>query len=171
MFINSHIATGYLAGKISNEKTKFLALWCLATVVPDIDGLWSSTVIEHHSILHTPIFWIFFCTPIYILGVYYKNPQIKKTSFILFLGSFIHLFTDWLTARTVGIKWLYPFNDIDYFLYEIQPAKGNIPIIEMLISPYINFYFENKLLAYFEVGLSIMALGLFLRSFLIKKYS
>ena len=22
-----------------------------------------------------PIFWIFFCTPIYIFGVYYKNPQ------------------------------------------------------------------------------------------------
>lgn len=168
MFINSHIATGYIAGKISNEKTKFITIWCLATVIPDVDGLWSTTVVDHHSILHTPIFWLLFCAAIYFIGIYFKNLQIKKISFILLLGTLIHLFTDWLTARTVGIKWLYPFNDTDYFLYQIQPAKGDIPIIEMLIPPYIYFYFENKFLAYFEVGLSIFALSLFLRSYLKK---
>ena len=46
--------------------------------------------------------------------------------------------TDYITARTVGIKWLYPFNDVDYF-YGIIPEKGEIPVWEILVPPYISF--------------------------------
>ena len=69
--------------------------------------------------------------------------------------------TDYITARTVGIKWLYPFNDVDYFLYGIIPEKGEIPVWEMLVPPYILFYFENRLLAMFEIMINIIALVLY----------
>ena len=69
--------------------------------------------------------------------------------------------TDYITARTVGIKWLYPFNDVDYFLYGIIPEKGEIPVWEMLVPPYISFYFENRVLAMFEVMINIIALVLY----------
>ena len=81
------------------------------------------------------------------------------------MGTFVHLLTDYLTARTVGIKWLYPFNDVDYFLYPIIPENGNIPIWQMLIPPYLTFYFENKLLSIFEILLNIIALGLYFFSY------
>ena len=39
--------------------------------------------------------------------------------------------------------------------------KGEIPVWEMLVPPYILFYFENKVLAVFEVMLNIIALVLY----------
>ena len=58
MFINSHIASGYIASWFETNKKEWIVLWVFAAFVPDIDGLWSKTVVDHHSVLHTPIFWI-----------------------------------------------------------------------------------------------------------------
>tara|TARA_Y100001935_G_C17011348_1_gene363149 strand:- start:65 stop:574 length:510 start_codon:yes stop_codon:yes gene_type:complete len=161
MFINSHIASGYIASWFETNKKEWIVLWVFAAFVPDIDGLWSKTVVDHHSVLHTPIFWIVICGTGWLIG-WFKNDKItKRISYILFLGTQIHLMTDYITARTVGIKWLYPFNDVDYFLYGIIPEKGEIPVWEMLVPPYISFYFENRVLAMFEVLINIIALVLY----------
>lgn len=161
MFINSHIASGYIASWFETNKKEWIVLWVFAAFVPDIDGLWSKTVVDHHSVLHTPIFWIVICGTGWLIG-WFKNDKItKRISYILFLGTQIHLMTDYITARTVGIKWLYPFNDVDYFLYGIIPEKGEIPVWEMLVPPYISFYFENRVLAMFEVMINIIALVLY----------
>ena len=161
MFINSHIASGYIASWFETNKKEWIVLWVFAAFVPDIDGLWSKTVVDHHSVLHTPIFWIVICGTGWLIG-WFKNDKItKRISYILFLGTQIHLMTDYITARTVGIKWLYPFNDVDYFLYGIIPEKGEIPVWEMLVPPYISFYFENRVLAIFEVMINIIALVLY----------
>ena len=140
---------------------EWIVLWVFAAFVPDIDGLWSKTVVDHHSVLHTPIFWIVICGTGWLIGWFKNDKIIRRISYILFLGTQIHLMTDYITARTVGIKWLYPFNDVDYFLYGIIPEKGEIPVWEMLVPPYISFYFENRVLAMFEVMINIIALVLY----------
>ena len=81
----------------------------------------------------------------------------------------LHLVTDWLTARTVGIQWFYPFSETNYWIYSIEPEKGNIPIWDMVIPPYINFYFENKILVYSEILVNLAALGWVGKTYLIKK--
>ena len=159
MFINSHIATGYLAGKAAGDKKEWILLWIIAATVPDLDGLWSDTVAGHHSILHTPIFWIVVCGIIWWVGSSRNNQGLERGALIILAGTMLHLFTDWITSRTVGIQWLYPFSNTNYWIYPISPEKGNIPIWEMVVPPYINFYFENKILFYGEVGLNILALG------------
>ena len=161
MFINSHIASGYIASWFETNKKEWIVLWVFAAFVPDIDGLWSKTVVDHHSVLHTPIFWIVICGTGWLIGWFKNDKIIKRISYILLLGTQIHLMTDYITARTVGIKWLYPFNDVDYFLYGIMPEKGEIPVWEMLVPPYISFYFENRVLAMFEVMINIIALVLY----------
>ena len=127
MFINSHIASGYIASRFDTDDKKWIFLWMFASIIPDIDGLWSKTVVDHHSILHTPFF----------------------------------LCTDYITARTVGIKWLFPFNNVDYYLFTITPEKGNISIWEMLVPPYVTFYMENKILTIFEALINVIALILY----------
>jgi len=159
MFVNSHIATGYLAGKVAGDKKEWILLWIIAATIPDIDGLWSETVAGHHSILHTPIFWIAVCGIVWWIGNSRKIQGLEMGALIVFVATMLHLITDWLTARTVGIQWLYPFSNTNYWIYPISPEKGNIPIWEMLVPPYINFYFENKVLAYGEVVVNLVAFG------------
>ena len=165
MFINSHLATGYILHKSNLFEKKWLPIWVLSAWIPDIDGFWSASVVEHHSILHTQVFWIVICAFGWLVGYYKKSTNVKTFFIILFIGTFVHLLTDYITARTVGIKWLYPFNDVDYFLYPIIPENGNIPIWQMLVPPYLTFYFENKLLFLFEILLNIIALGLYFFSY------
>ena len=97
----------------------------------------------------------------FLVGYTKGNKDIQKFFIIIFFGSILHLFTDYLTARTVGIKWFYPFISTDYYVYNIIPERGNIPIWKMLIPPYISFYFENIVLSIFEISLNIMALLLY----------
>jgi len=159
MFVNSHIASGYLAGKIAKDDSKWIVLWMVAATIQDIDGLWSDTVAGHHSILHTPIFWIAVCGIVWCIGNSRKIQGLEMGALIVLVATMLHLITDWLTARTVGIQWLYPFSNTNYWIYPISPEKGNIPIWEMVVPPYINFYFENKVLAYGEVAVNLAAFG------------
>ena len=129
-----------------------------AAIIPDIDGLLSKTVADHHSILHPPFFWVIVCGIGWFIGHVRVDNDIKRIFLIIFLGSLLHLFTDYITARTVGIKWFPPFNTVDYYLFMITPEKGNISIWEMLIPPYVTFYMENKMLTIFEILINIIAL-------------
>ena len=76
MFINSHLATGYLLYKLNIFEKKWLPIWILSAWIPDIDGLWSSSVVEHHSVLHTQIFWIVVCSLGWFIGcLLYTSPS------------------------------------------------------------------------------------------------
>lgn len=169
MFVPSHIASGYLAGKIAKDDSKWIVLWVVAATIQDIDGFWSNSVAEHHSMLHTPIFWIILCGVGWYAGYFMKSSDLQKGSLVFFGGAMIHLITDWLTARTVGIQWFYPLSVTNYFVYPIFPEKGNIPILQMLIPPYINYYFENKVLAYGEVAVNLAAFGWLGKTYLGRK--
>lgn len=162
MFIISHAATGYLSAislkdRLQGHYKTFLITVVAFSLIPDVDGIFSPTVAGHHSILHTPIFWIV------VSGLVWVKHQVIALG--MFLGSMLHLVTDWITARTVGIAWLYPFSNKNFHLYEISPEKGQIPVFEMVIDPYWSFYMENRVLFGFEIGIIFLALF-----FLVKQY-
>lgn len=163
MFIISHVAQGYLASAVIQSRYSTsdykLFLWlCISfSVFPDIDGVFSATVAGHHSILHTPIFWIAATSLIYVIGRKFYPSKNHIIAWGVFLGTNLHLITNWITARTVGIQWFYPFITKNYHLYSIYPEKGQIPVYEMVTNPYWSFYMENKLLFGFEIGLNLLA--------------
>ena len=171
MFINSHIASGYLAGTFAKQESKWAWLLIFSTILPDIDGIWSRTVAGHHSILHTPIFWIVICSISAIIGKIQKRNDIEKGSLIIFAGSILHLVTDWLTARTVGIQWLYPLSQKDFYLFQIQPEQGQVSIRVMIQNPYFSFYMENAVLFWAEIGVTFVALSFMLYNILYDEIS
>jgi len=158
MFIISHAAHGYVSAAVLQKRleksnyTLFLWLCMVFAVFPDIDGVFSATVAGHHSILHTPIFWLI------VSGIIWFGLKKQIIAGSIFLGSMMHLFTDWITARTVGIQWLYPFSGQNFYVYDIYPEQGQIPVFEMIVNPYWSFYLENKVLFGFELGLNFVAL-------------
>lgn len=87
----------------------------------------------------------------------------KSIALALLLGTQVHLVTDWITARTVGIQWMFPSSYKDYFLFPIQPEQGQVPIWEMGQNPYFSFYMENPFLFFGEVGILILASMLYLK--------
>ena len=165
MFIPSHIASGYLLGKglmakiiTSGNGSHFILMVMIGAVIPDADGIFSKTVAGHHSVLHTPIFWLGFYGLILLMGKILKRKTIHPIGLGIMLGAQLHLFTDWFTARTVGIKWLYPFSNKDYSLYTIYPEKGKGTVWEMIKDPYFSFYLQNGFLLWTEISILILAL-------------
>lgn len=148
-----------------------LFLWlCISfSVFPDIDGAFSSTVAGHHSVLHTPIFWIMFCLLIYVFGRKYYPTKNLIIALGIFSGAFLHLLTDWITARTVGIQWFYPLLKTDYYLYPISREQGQVSVYEMIVDPYWSFYMENKLLFGFEVIINVIAIFLIMQNIRLMK--
>jgi len=166
MFFISHAATGYLTAVSMKTKLKehyktFLITSVAFSLIPDVDGIFSPTVAGHHSILHTPIFWVV------VSGLVWMKHRVIAQG--MFLGSMLHLVTDWITARTVGIQWLYPFSLKNFYVYEIFPEKGQIPVYHMIKDPYWSFYMENKVLFGFELGLNIVALFFIIQYFKLKQ--
>lgn len=167
MFLPSHIASGYILGRglIGKESpwtaAPFLLVLLAASVLPDVDGVWSSTVAGHHSVLHTPVFWIAVFGIMLLLDKQLGTTWMKPAALAVFLGANLHLITDWFTARTVGIQWLYPFSAANFDVYPVQPENGQIPVWDMIRDPYFSFYLENKVLLWFELGLNGIALALF----------
>lgn len=171
MFVPSHIASGYLLGKgvlSSIYKNKhvpyFLIMVTIGAVIPDVDGIFSDTVAGHHSVLHTPILWIGFYTLAIIISKMFNRKNIQPLGLGVMLGAQLHLFTDWFTARTVGIQWLYPFSYKDFFLYPIQPEQGQVTAWEMVKDPYFSFYLDNEFLLYTEIIICLSALIIAIRS-------
>ncbi len=164
MFIFSHAASGYIAGKVisrnkslENHRQIFVGLVILFSLVPDLDSINALTVAGHHSIMHTPIFWTVITLFLWIIGRYFNSSKLKMISIGIFSGSMLHLVTDWIMARTVGIQWFYPFSEMHYYLYTIFPEQGQIPIIEMVQDPYFTFYMENTKLVALEIGINVLA--------------
>jgi len=164
VFLPSHLASGYILGQFVKKPLwtifPFMPVLLIASILPDVDGLISETVAGHHSILHTPICWIVIFGLMVFVGRIIQNEKIKPISLGIFLGTQLHLITDWITARTVGIKWLYPFSDKDYFLYQIQPEQGQVPVWAMVQNPYFSFYMDNGFLFWIEIGIVIFSVFL-----------
>jgi len=173
MFVPSHLASGYLLGKLFKKSPwtvyPFMPILFFASVLPDIDGIFSDTVAGHHSILHTPLFWIIVFGGLTLTNMVFKNIQLKPISLGLLLGTQLHLLTDWFTARTVGIQWLFPFSHKDYFLYPIRPEYGQGSVWGMIQNPYFSFYMENTCLFWIEIGVIMCGGALFIYTWINRK--
>ena len=171
MFVPSHIASGYLLGKglkgwlpKNRDHSKLVLMVIIGAVIPDVDGVFAETVAGHHSILHTPILWIGFYTLAIIMSKMFNRKNIQQLGLGVMLGAQLHLFTDWFTARTVGIQWLYPFSHKDFFLYPIQPEQGQVTVWEMVKDPNFSFYLENGFLLCTEIIICLSALIIAIRT-------
>jgi len=132
----------------------FLAV--LISVVPDIDGLWSSSLEQHHeSYLHAPITWIIASSILYVSGY-------NALGLIVLLASGFHLFTDYLTALTTGVRLFYPFSSRDFYLFELSPEEGDFnpkKPSKKDIKSFFKLYIDQKPVLIIEV--SLLFLGLF----------
>jgi len=163
MDILSHGFSGYLIYLILIKLSfislipspKILILIFLVSMLPDLDGLWSKKLKNHHKgFFHSPIFWII----IAILTSYI----IQKQYSILF-GSLIlfHLFCDFITGRTTGIPLFYPFSSKEYSLVKTKSRWGEInpkhPFSKKF-KMYIKHYFKNTPLIIFEIIMNLLGI-------------
>ncbi len=170
MYVPSHLAFGYLLARGAEVTVvkRPLRTWetltiMAASVAPDIDGLLADSVAGHHMATHTPLFWLALAASLALVGRISGRRLAGLLAGLILAGALGHLFTDWATARTVGIQWLWPFSPRDFFLYPIQPGEGQMGITGMLGGKYLSFYAENRLLLVLEVLCNLLALGLFWR--------
>jgi len=174
MTLPAHISGGYLALNIVNKINPNLGLstngliiaWLVGSVLPDIDFMFFKYVKDHHnSWPHAPLFWIAIYLTVLTPGFILKNQIIKGYSTALIIGILIHLFLDWFSGRTAGIRMFYPFSQQVFSLYPLNPQKGEVPTSIFPNKEYIEFfrfYAQNKFLIFSEIALTISGLFLFL---------
>jgi len=163
MDILSHGISGFLIYfiliKLSviniNPSPILLILIFLVSMLPDLDGLWSKKLKNHHKgFFHSPIFWII----IAILTSY-----IIKIEYSLLFGSLIlfHLLCDLITGRTTGIPLFYPFSSKEYSLIKTHPRWGEInpkhPFSKKF-KLYLKHYFKNTPLIAFEIIMNLLGI-------------
>lgn len=173
MIIPAHLAGGYLALKLADKlqpemgfyNNEMMVIGILGAILPDIDSFRFKYIKDHHdSFTHLPLFWILAFILVFGLEILFKI-QIINYTIALFLGIFSHLFLDWFSGRTTGIKIFYPFSGKAYSLFTINPDKGKIPISLLLNKEnkdFLLFYWENKFLFFVEIGIIILGFGYFL---------
>lgn len=165
MTIPAHISGGYIALNIINRISPNLELTnnelmiagLIGSVLPDIDYVFFKYVKDHHnSWTHTPVFWIAIYIIVLILSLVFNEPILRSYSTALIIGIFTHLFLDWYSGRTTGIRILYPYSKKVFSLYQINPNKGKVstslkPNQEHI--EFFKFYAKNKFLLFSEIGL------------------
>jgi len=157
MTLPAHLAGDYLALKITdrignNSLTTpfFISVGMIASVLPDIDVFSSRLLKDHHTVLHTPLFWLGTFIVLFLIGQLTNSLVVKSLAVAIFLGAMTHLFLDWLSGRTTGIQIFYPFSTRQYSLYPLKPKKGEIPLTIIPHVDYMKFYTENIFLLAIE---------------------
>jgi LexA-binding, inner membrane-associated putative hydrolase len=133
MFV-AHLPAGYIlskyfASKCSvSEGSKKLLLYCgvVGSILPDFDLLYFYLVDDrqhtHHSYwTHIPIFWFSALFLSICCMTIFKSSRVLRNILILLLNIVLHLTLDTVAG---GIRWLYPFTDNDYVLFEVQAKYG-----------------------------------------------
>ncbi|MDO8451746.1 MAG: metal-dependent hydrolase [bacterium] len=154
----AHGASGYWVYKVvadtpSGGSPLLFALCIAGALVPDVDGLFGKQMKDHrNTIFHAPSFWVFLFVVIRMFVFLVGNESIALYANAFFSGVFIHIFLDWFSGRTSGIRIFYPFSRKIYALFPIHPERGNIPVLpnkDHLI--FWKFYLENKFLVLTEL--------------------
>ncbi len=126
----------------------------LGSMAPDIDGLFGKKMKDHRrTIFHTPILWLFLFLISYL--VYILTNYAGMIYFNAFtFGALVHLFLDWISARTSGIMLFYPFSEKLYSLYPTNSEIGNVSVLPTKDTKYKQFwlfYLKNKKLLFIEI--------------------
>lgn len=158
----SHLLSGFLVvlllGRLGAVETTVLniALALAASLFPDVDGLWSSRLRDHHgSLLHAPVTWILFSALLLVAGY-------SSAAVIVLSASLFHLAADYATALTTGVKFLYPFRDDEFHFLELSPSKGEFnprhPSFDEL-KEFFRLYWKQKPVLLLELLVSLSGFG------------
>ncbi len=172
MQVPTHIATGYILSEVfinnfNLQRTDNLLITTLTMVgslAPDIDGLFGLQIKDHHkTVFHTPIFWGLFILIIGLIGFSINNVLIVVSVAAFGSGIFFHLFLDWFSGRTAGIRIFYPFSERQYSLFPLKPKKGAVSVFpnKKNIKEYrefMKYYFKNKFLIFTEILIILIAI-------------
>jgi len=172
MLLPTHIATGYILSEIfidnynllQTDKLLITTLTLAGSLAPDIDGLFGLQIKDHHkTVFHTPIFWSLLIFIMGFIGFSIKNLLIVIFIIAFGIGVFFHLFLDWFSGRSAGIRIFYPFSKKQYSLFPLKPEKGNVPIFpnKKNIKKYrefIRYYLKNKFLVITETLIILIAI-------------
>ena len=160
MFPFSHILAGYTVILFLTElnlleiTTLSLVLTAFLSILPDIDILWKKNIGDHHKTLsHAPLFWLLVSAIIFTVN--------QELSILLFSLTYFHLITDYITGRTVGIAFLYPFDVSEYSLFELDSSTRNLKPLKpekKVLFEHLSYYIENRKLLIFELLVNIAGL-------------
>lgn len=177
MTLPAHISGGYIALNLVNKINPSLGLatgnllvvGLIGSVLPDIDFVFFKYMKDHHnSWPHAPLFWIAIYLIFFSIGIFLRNQIIQNYNTALIIGILTHLFLDWFSGRTAGIRIFYPFSEQVFSLCPLNPKKGEVPTSIFPNKEYIEFfkfYAQNKFLLFSEIGLTITGIFLFVFNF------
>lgn len=167
MLSPTHLAVGYLFSKTycgilgmpCGSAQIFTTVSIASSLFPDIDIFFGKKVNEHrNTVLYAPIFW----TSIMLLLIPYSLFNRNSLPYIVAIGFgiFSHIFLDWLSGRTTGIRLFYPFSKRMYSLFPLNPAMGNVDILPNKKNKekyfrWLRNFFSNPFLAIVEIFIFI----------------
>jgi membrane-bound metal-dependent hydrolase YbcI (DUF457 family) len=167
----THIAAGYIVSEILIRNSNLQGvnnpliteLTILGSLVPDIDGLFGKQLKDHRkTVFHAPLFWLLVMSTICLIIYFYTNKQGLIYYLAFSFGVLSHLFLDWFSGRTAGIRIFYPFSKKQYSLFTLDPTKGAVGVFpnkknfhKYLV--YVRFFCKNKFLVLAEIIIILTA--------------
>ncbi len=174
MTLPAHIAGGYLALKIANridpnfgfEQNSLMLVGIMGALIPDVDYVFFKNIKDHHNgIPHSPLFWILMSSITCLFAFSTENILLMSYIIAFTIGVLVHLFLDWFSGRTAGIRVFYPFSKKVYSLYPLNPKKGEVStslIPNKSHLEFFRFYAQNKFLLSVEILIMLIGFGLFI---------
>lgn len=161
----AHLSSGYLvyaavSGTVEFDNPPLFGVALAGAMAPDIDGLFGAQMKDHKdTVFHAPLFWLGTFAIVYIAGQV-LFPDFSSYLIAFFLSTFVHLFLDWMSARTTGVRIFYPFSKKKYSLFPFQPEKGDVPVLPDrqhfgAWREFWKFYFSKKLLVIIELLITV----------------
>lgn len=109
----THLFWGYSISKNVTKDKDLIILGLIASIILDIDAL-PMPGLEHHGIIHTPVFVIIISLFVYAIS------KSEKIFIIVSSNLFLHLFLDTIGTRA-PVMWFYPFSNAGYALGAAVP--------------------------------------------------
>lgn len=159
----THLAIGYLFSKTycgaldfsCGSEPVFMSIAVISSLFPDID-LFSGKKLNDHrnTIFHAPFLYVCLAFLFLLIGFFERKMWIYTSAFAF--GAFSHLFLDWFSGRTIGIRFFYPFSKKMYSLFPLTPSVGNMTLIPNKknipgFMRWLRFFFHNLFLTASEM--------------------
>jgi len=153
MIIISHLLSSifisrvfHLAFPLSTFNFQILALSMTFQMLPDLDIFWAKKLNSHHiTYFHSPLFWIilFFVG----LSINFVFNLISNWILYLFIVQVIsHLFFDFMTGRTAGVPFFYPFTSREFSLFPLNKNEGNFKPFSLEEEvKFLRYYLKSKI--------------------------
>jgi inner membrane protein len=119
----SYLWTRYLLNRrpaLFPKRQTVLAAGLMAGVLPDLDLIYFYLVdhqqhLHHGYWTHLPFFWLIVIFPWLAIGWIFRSSKITFWAIIFGSNILLHMGLDTI----VGIRWLYPFSQREYFLVQV----------------------------------------------------